>query len=177
MGILSREIPPRWKAGCWALLGAGMISAYILKNIASGIGWLVQEIDGLPPLAAALIEVVAVLLLAPLAVTILIYVWKDWRMVLGRFFSFWVKGFKISVIALILILPYLIGRQTSELLRESSIVQPSTPGWLLFLPWGIYLFLLPFWAWALLRRLPQTFLGRGLIDNSDLDRIEQDYGP
>lgn len=171
--IFSYEIPPRWKAGCWALWAAGILCAYILKHVASGIGWVVQEIDSLPPLASAVIEIVAVIVLTPLVVAALIYLSNDWRMALARFFSCWLLGFRISVIALLLILPFLILRQIYNL-PKADVSEPAYVKWLILSLTGVYFFFLPFWTWALLRRLPRTFLGRGLFDDSDLDRIEQD---
>lgn len=174
MSIFSYKIPPRWKSGCWALWLAGVLCAYILKHVASGIGWLVQQIDGLPPLASAIAGQVAVIVLTPLVISVLIYLWRDWKAFWTRAFSFWWLGFRISVIALLLILPFLILRQMSELLKASMGEPGTLMRWLVLSLAGIVFILLPFWAWAVLRRLPQTFLGRGLFDDSDLDRIEQD---
>jgi hypothetical protein len=171
----SLVLPLRWKAGCWALFASGLVYSYILKNVASGIGWLIQEIDILPPVAGAILGVVAVILLAPLVTAAVIHLFTDWREAVARAAAFWMKGFKISVISLLLILPFLLGGPISRRLKEMDVIEPGLVGrWLFVLVMLASVLLYPFWAWAVLRRLPQTFLGKGLFDPSDLDRLEQE---
>jgi hypothetical protein len=156
---------PSWWAGFVLLVVSGLTLALAFEPVEFTFRWLTNGDGaalGIAPMTAAGLKVLAVAAFCPLILAVFS---RDMSGTVAQIVLFWIRGVKFGAVCLLAILPLAALQSVFRIAAQFGFIDVETRigGWIQFLAWLVALLLAPFWALAVLKRLPRSALGQGTL--------------